>query len=355
MAEHPSSAHRSKSAAKEAAKNRIARVRGKTRDPKIWANEIQKGNRVALSQAITLTESSIPEDQIMLDELLQAVQVEAPTEESVRIGITGVPGVGKSTFIERYGLLLTERGHRVAVLAVDPSSGKTKGSILGDKTRMEMLAKDPRAFIRPSPTASALGGITRGTHEAILLCEAAGFNRIIIETVGVGQSEIAVRQCSDAFILLMLPGGGDELQGIKRGIMEMADALLINKSDGTGIPLARETAAQYMQALHLFPPNPAGHNVAVQMISALENTGIAEFEDHLLTLIQLWKSNESFTKQRVRQATTIFEQHVQNLALLERWNDPTEQERWDETLTAITKQLTNPFSAARSWIWKKDK
>ena len=353
MDDHPSAKNRSKSAAQKAAKDRIVQAKSQSRDAHTWAEEIKNGNRVALSRAITLTESNNYEDQALLDQILQTISIEKGNELSLRIGITGVPGVGKSTFIENYGLLLAKLGHRIAVLAVDPSSEKTGGSILGDKTRMEKLAKDRHAFIRPSPTASALGGIARGTHEAILLCEAAGFDRIIIETVGVGQSEIAVRQCSDAFILLMLPGGGDELQGIKRGIMEMADVLLINKSDGNGITLARETAAQYMQALHLFPPNSAGHAVDVQLISALENNGVKEFEEHLSSLVKLWKSNGAFDNQRMQQAKKLYEQHVQDLSLLKRWSDPDEQKRWNDTLAALETKRINPFSAARNWIWKK--
>ena len=350
MADQLSPSNRSKDAAQKAAKGRISNARSLNRDPMEWANEIQQGNRTALSQAITLTESANPPDQLMLDHLLQAIASFSAKEKSIRIGITGVPGVGKSTFIECYGQRLIDQGHRVAVLAVDPSSGISKGSLLGDKTRMELLAKESNAYIRPSPTSSALGGITRGTHEAILLCEAAGFDRILIETVGVGQSEVAVRECSDAFILLMLPGGGDELQGIKRGIMEMADVLLINKSDGKGIALARETAAQYMQALHLLPPNPAGHAVSVQLISALENRGVLEFDEHLQALIKNWKSNASFEQRRNEQAVDLFAKHVQHLSLQERWGNPEAKKLWSESVRALKEQRTNPYSAARNWI-----
>jgi len=350
MADQLPSSRESKSAAQEAAKDRISQARSQSRSPTAWANEIIKGDRSALSQAITLTESSKPSDQLMLDILLQAVQSNKKETASIRIGITGVPGVGKSTFIECYGLLLLERNHRVAVLAVDPSSGITKGSILGDKTRMEMLSRKKNAFIRPSPTASALGGITRGTHEAILLCEAAGFDRILIETVGVGQSEIAVRECSDAFVLLMLPGGGDELQGIKRGIMEMADVLLINKSDGSGKSLARETAAQYLQALHLMPPNPAGHSVAVQLISALENQGIDAFENHLFGLVTDWKSNGAFGKRRGDQAMHLFEKHVQQFSMQSRWGDTGAEKLWQATMAHVQTGQINPYTAARSWM-----
>lgn len=352
MADQLPSSDSTKSAAQKAAKGRISDARKLSKSPEAWASDIIRGNRKALSQAITLTESAKPGDQLLLDQVLQSLQTKKEEMASVRIGITGVPGVGKSTFIEQYGLLLAKQGHHVAVLAVDPSSGITKGSILGDKTRMELLAKHENAFIRPSPTAAALGGITRGTHEATLLCEAAGFDRILIETVGVGQSEIAVRQCSDAFILLMLPGGGDELQGIKRGIMEMADVLLINKADGNGLPLARETAAQYLQALHLFPPNPAGHSVDVQLISALQNEGINEFEEHLKRLITGWQANGSFLSRRGDQAAELFAQHVQHLSIQSRLNDATGQRIWDETMAAVRSGQTDPYTAARNWLEK---
>lgn len=350
MADQLPPSHSSKSAAREAAKERISEARKRAKAPDYWAKDILQGNRNALSQAITLTESAKPADQLLLDLLLQSIQSKKGKTTSIRVGITGVPGVGKSTFIEQYGLLLTSQGHRVAVLAVDPSSGISKGSILGDKTRMELLARHKNAFIRPSPTAEALGGVTRGTHEATLLCEAAGFDRILIETVGVGQSEIAVRQCSDAFVLLMLPGGGDELQGIKRGIMEMADVLLINKADGNGLPLARETAAQYLQALHLLPPNAAGHSVDVQLISALANEGIHEFEEHLKRLVVSWKANGSFHRRRGEQAAELFAQHVQQLSIQSRLRDADGQRVWNETLTAVRVGQINPYTAARHWM-----
>jgi len=202
-----------------------------------FVNEIRGGNRTVLSQSITLIESSLPEHTEMAQQIIERC---LPfSGNSVRIGITGVPGVGKSTFIEALGKYLTEAGHQLAVLAIDPSSQRTKGSILGDKTRMEELATDPNAFIRPSPAAGSLGGVARKTRETIILCEAAGFDTIFIETVGVGQSETAVFSMVDFFLLLMLAGAGDELQGIKRGIMEMADAIIINKADGDNITKAK--------------------------------------------------------------------------------------------------------------------
>ena len=217
---------------------------------------ILDGNRTILSQAITMIESENPAHIAMAQEIIERCLPHSGN--SLRIGITGVPGVGKSTFIESFGGMLTSQGHKLAVLAIDPSSERTKGSILGDKTRMETLSTDPNAFIRPSPSGSALGGVARKTRESIILCEAAGFDTIIVETVGVGQSETVVKSMVDFFLLLMLAGAGDELQGIKRGIMEMADALVINKADGDNLPKAKGAASQYRAALKLFPKNDNG-------------------------------------------------------------------------------------------------
>ena len=214
---------------------------------------ILTGDRTILSQAITMIESSNPDHLAMAQDIIEGCLPHSGN--SLRIGITGVPGVGKSTFIEAFGKMLTGMGHKVAVLAIDPSSERTKGSILGDKTRMEQLSVDPDAFIRPSPSGSTLGGVARKTRETIVLCEAAGFDVILVETVGVGQSETVVKSMVDFFLLLMLAGAGDELQGIKRGIMEMADALIINKADGDNKPKAAAAQAQYRAALKLFPQN----------------------------------------------------------------------------------------------------
>ena len=222
-----------------------------------------------------MTESNRLEDLQTLTAILNAVQpMKSSESRSNRIGITGVPGVGKSTFIEAFGQGVVEPGHRVAVLAIDPSSARSGGSLLGDKTRMDALSKQASAFVRPSPTSTNLGGVARGTYEAILLCEAAGFDRVIVRDGRRGPIGNGCRDLTDAFLLLMLPGGGDELQGIKRGIMEMADLLVVNKDDGDNRPLARETASQYQQALRLFPPNPGGHTVQVQIHQRLEKRGI---------------------------------------------------------------------------------
>ncbi|MGB9028334.1 MAG: methylmalonyl Co-A mutase-associated GTPase MeaB, partial [Rhodomicrobium sp.] len=213
------------------------------------AEQVRAGNRVALARAITLIESRKPEHRPQARQLLTLLHEAAGHSE--RVGITGVPGVGKSTLIDSLGSYLTGRGHRVAVLAVDPSSSRSGGAILGDKTRMARLASDPNAFIRPSPSSGTLGGVARTTHETILLCEAAGFDIVLVETVGVGQSEIAVAGMVDFFLVLMLAGGGDELQGIKKGVMELADMIAITKADGANEDPARAAAADYKAALHI--------------------------------------------------------------------------------------------------------
>jgi len=239
-----------------------------------YVQGILEGNRTLLSKAITLVESALPKHHALAQEIISGCLPHAG--KSIRVGITGVPGVGKSTFIETMGKHLTSSGHKVAVLAIDPSSSRSKGSILGDKTRMEDLANDPDAFIRPSASSGSLGGVARKTREAIILCEAAGFDCIFVETVGVGQSETAVHSMVDFFLLLMLAGAGDELQGIKRGIMEMADAIVINKADGTNKQKAELAQREYKNALHLYPATVSGWEIPVETCSAIQNIGIAD-------------------------------------------------------------------------------
>ncbi|MBE0673077.1 MAG: methylmalonyl Co-A mutase-associated GTPase MeaB [Bacteroidales bacterium] len=268
--------------------NRLRKNRKKVYRIEEYVEGIVSGNRTILSQAITLLESSLPEHY----EIAQAVIEKCLTYsvDSVRIGITGVPGAGKSTFIETFGKLVTSQGHKLAVLAIDPSSEQTRGSILGDKTRMETLSTDPNAFIRPSPAAGTLGGVARKTRETIILCEAAGFDTIFVETVGVGQSETVASSMVDFFLLLMLAGAGDELQGIKRGIMEMADGLAITKADGTNRMRAEMARIEYQNALHLYPTPPSGWTPKVLTCSSIENRGVDE----------VWKMVEeylAFTKQ----------------------------------------------------------
>lgn len=260
---------------------------------------IDQCDRTLVARAITLIESKLPDDQKIASELLDAILPQ--TGKSIRIGITGVPGVGKSTFIEAFGSQLTAIGKKVAVLSIDPSSSRTRGSILGDKTRMTHLSNDPNAYIRPSPSGSSLGGVAQKTRESILICEAAGFDVILVETVGVGQSETAVKDMVDFFLLLMLAGGGDELQGIKRGIMEMADGLVINKADGSNRSAARQARKAYLNALHLFPPHPAGWQVPTLLCSAIQNEGLDACWEMITKYEQQTKSNGFFEQQRREQ------------------------------------------------------
>lgn len=274
----------------------------------VLIKEILAGNAVMLARAITLCESLKATDRKRANELL--TRLLPNTGRSLRIGITGAPGVGKSTFIETFGKYLTSLGKKIAVLAIDPSSEKTKGSILGDKTRMEELAKDPLAFIRPSATGSSLGGVTEKTHEAILLCEAAGFDIVLVETVGVGQSETAVRNMVDFFLLLQLAGGGDELQGIKKGIMEMADAVVITKADGENEKRARLAQVEYQQALHLFQTSESGWVPKVLVTSATEKKGIDEVWKLIEGFHRFTLKNKTFQKNREQQNLHRFHESV---------------------------------------------
>lgn len=269
-----------------------------------YVNGIVTHDRVILSQAITLVESTNPDHFDLAQTVIEKCLPHSGN--SIRIGITGVPGVGKSTFIESFGQYLTNLGHKVAVLAIDPSSERSKGSILGDKTRMERLSVDPNAFIRPTPSGLTLGGVARKTRETTILCEAAGFDVILIETVGVGQSETIVKSMVDFFLLLMLAGAGDELQGIKRGIMEMADALIINKADGDNLSKATAAKAQYRSALKLFPPNENGWEPRADICSALNNDGIENVWNIICQFKNLTQSNHYFFKQRDEQLIKTF-------------------------------------------------
>ncbi|HWS01663.1 MAG TPA: methylmalonyl Co-A mutase-associated GTPase MeaB, partial [Prolixibacteraceae bacterium] len=261
-----------------------------------YCDGILQGNRTILSRAVTLIESNKTEHQHIAQEIIGRCL--PYSGKSVRIGITGVPGAGKSTFIESFGTYLTSIGKKLAVLAIDPSSERSKGSILGDKTRMEVLSSDPNAYIRPSPSSGSLGGVARKTRETILLCEAAGFDTLLIETVGVGQSETAVHSMVDFFLLLQIAGAGDELQGIKRGIMEMADAIVINKADGDNINRAKTAATLYRNALHLFPPTTSGWIPQVKICSSIRKTGIEEIALCLEEYFELVKENRYFEERR---------------------------------------------------------
>ncbi len=282
---------------------------------------IRACDRVLLGQAITLVESAREDHQTLAREiiaqLLSSLPAESPifdsenltsrTSRSLRIAVTGAPGVGKSTFIEALGMHLVEQGKRPAVLAIDPSSSVSRGSILGDKTRMERLSTSEKAFIRPSPSGDSLGGVARKTREAIVLVEAAGFDTIFVETVGVGQSEIAAQRMTDLFLLLLLPGAGDELQGIKRGIVEMADLLVVNKADGDRVRLANQARVHYLNATHLLPLKPSGWQPRVMACSALENSGIAE----------LWEVISAFQSEIMANGFLLENRHQQALYWLD--------------------------------------
>ena len=278
------------------------RTRGPRRLPvKRYIEGVLGGDRMVLARAITVIESNLPSDGELAARLLDALLPH--TGKSLRVGITGVPGVGKSTFIDALGMhLIGERGENVAVLSVDPSSPISGGSILGDKTRMERLAVEERAFIRPSPSQGHLGGVARRTRETILLCEAAGYRNILVETVGVGQSETAVRSMTDFFLLLMLAGAGDELQGMKRGIIEMLDGMAINKADGDNKPKAERARIEYSGALHLFPASADGWTPRVLTCSAISKEGIAEVWQMVLEHRELLEGNGSLAKLRNLQA-----------------------------------------------------
>lgn len=269
-------------------------------DPGEMAKGILAGDISTLSRAITLIESSLPHHQALAQKVIEECLPHSGS--SIRIGITGVPGVGKSTFIESLGNHVTGLGRKLAVLAIDPSSERSKGSILGDKTRMEKLSANPAAFIRPSPSAGSLGGVARKTRESVILCEAAGFDTIFIETVGVGQSETAVQSMVDFFLLLILPGSGDELQGIKRGIMEMADGIAITKADGNNLLKARQAITEYSAALHLFPPSPSGWQPRVQSCSARAGEGINEVWQSVLDYFLTTTRNGYFAQRRKEQS-----------------------------------------------------
>lgn len=310
-----------------------------------FVSEIIKGNITFLSKAITLVESTNLTHQQKANEILEKCLPYA--NNSVRIGITGVPGVGKSTFIESFGQQLTSQGKKVAVLAVDPSSSVHKGSILGDKTRMEALVTNKNAFIRPSPSGTSLGGVARKTRESIILCEAAGFDTIIIETVGVGQSETVVHSMVDFFLLLKLAGAGDELQGIKRGIIEMADAIVINKSDGENQQNSKIAKVAFNRALHLYPIKDSKWQPKVLTASALHNLGIIEIDTLINEYITLTKKNKYFYENRNKQnkywlLATIEQQLKDNF-----YNKPNIKKELTVALKNLEDGKTTPFNAAK--------
>ncbi|MDI1256268.1 MAG: methylmalonyl Co-A mutase-associated GTPase MeaB [Flavobacterium sp.] len=302
------------------------------------------GNKTVLSRAITLVESTNPNHLQKANEVIAACLPYA--DESIRIGITGVPGVGKSTFIEAFGKYLTGLGKKVAVLAVDPSSTISHGSILGDKTRMEELVKDENAYIRPSASGETLGGVARKTREAIILCEAAGFDTIIIETVGVGQSETAVHSMVDFFLLLKISGAGDELQGIKRGIMEMADAIVINKADGDNIKRAKLAKTEFNRALHLFPAKNSGWMPTVATCSAITNDGVPEVWKTILDYMELTQKNHYFTEKRHEQNQYWMLETINEQLKNRFYNNPEISVLLEANKKAVQQGALSPFAAA---------
>ncbi len=297
-----------------------------------------------VSKAITLVESTRTEHQEQAQEIINGlIQFSG---KSFRLGITGIPGVGKSTFIESFGLEVIKRGHNLAVLAIDPSSQLSKGSILGDKTRMEQLSINPKAFIRPSPSSGNLGGVTRKTHESIIICEAAGYDYIIVETVGVGQSETAVHELTDFFLLLMLAGAGDELQGIKRGIMEMADGMVITKADGSNTDKAKVARGEYARALHLFPPAESNWIPEVLTCSSTENTGITEVFDMIDKYVRQTTVSGFFIEKRNRQLKQWLHQTIQNMIIDKAYSDASVKLKIAEAEHNIQNNNLNPYYAA---------
>ncbi len=311
------------------------------------ARALLAGDRRALARAITLVESGREDHRARAEELLDAVTESG--RQSLRIGLSGAPGAGKSTFIEAFGCMLTEQGMRVAVLAVDPSSVRSGGSILGDKTRMERLSREPGAFIRPSPSQSHLGGIARRTKDAVALCEAAGFDVVLIETVGVGQSETAAADMSDVFALLIAPGGGDELQGVKRGIMEIADLILVNKADGDLKPAAGRTVADYSGALRLLgrrKGDPEDFPKAMP-VSAHEGTGLREAWEEISALAEFRKAGEFWDERRSEQACRWFEDDVRRGLLRHFDVDRNSEVAMQALRSAVAEGTRSPGAAAR--------
>ena len=309
---------------------------------------ILDGNITILSQAVTLVESSLHEHQEIAQEIIEKCLPHAG--KSVRVGITGVPGAGKSTSIDSFGMHLINAGHKLAVLAIDPSSERSKGSILGDKTRMEALSREKNAFIRPSPSAGSLGGVARKTRETIVLCEAAGFDTIFVETVGVGQSETAVHSMVDFFLLIQLAGTGDELQGIKRGIMEMADGIIINKADGDNIKKAELAAAQFRNALHLFPPSDSGWSPKVLTYSGYYGLGIKEIWDMVNEYVAFTKKNGYFDYKRNEQAKYWMYESINDSLRDKFYTNPEVEKMLQPTERQVLNNEISSFVAAKRMI-----
>jgi LAO/AO transport system kinase len=333
--------------------NHIDRWLAARKNQRAQRNETQllaglaSGSRAALGQAITLIESSKASDQLLAQQLLRALP--APTQVAKRIGITGVPGVGKSTFIENFGLQLVAQGHKVAVLAIDPSSSRTGGSILGDKTRMERLSQELNVFIRPSAAGRTLGGVAKNTREAIALCEAAGYDIILVETVGVGQSETLVHGMVDFFLLLMLAGAGDELQGIKRGIMELADTIVINKADGANEAAAKAARSEYAGALHVFSQRPDQWQPRVLCTSGLTGLGLTELWSQIEAYFVHMQFNGALHSKRTEQELLLFEQLLTDSLQQQFFADPIQKEKFTQMKLAIASGNLLAYEAISSF------
>ena len=327
-----------------AARLKAARIKNESTAAELF-DGIRKGSSKELGQALTLLESNHEKDRTIASELVERCLPHSGN--SIRIGISGVPGVGKSTFIESFGTHLIAEGKKVAVLAIDPTSEKSGGSILGDKTRMNNLSQNSNAFIRPSPTSGQLGGVAQKTRESILLCEAAGYDAILVETVGVGQSEIAASSMVDFFLLLMLAGAGDELQGIKRGIMEIADALVVTKADGENKASAKVAAANYKNALHLFPANQNGWTPRVLTCSALENKGL----DLIWNMIESFQNDMTikghFNSNRQDQAVHWMHESIKHALFSDFYSSENVENKLSELENKVRSEKLSPTAAAR--------
>jgi len=311
---------------------------------------IQSGNKRLIAKAITLVESKKPEHREQAEDVLKKIM--PLTGKSIRIGITGVPGAGKSTFIENFGRLAITNGKKVAVLAIDPSSSINKGSILGDKTRMEELAKEENAFIRPSPSSGFLGGVANTTFETMLICEAAGYDYILIETVGVGQSEVLVADISDVFLFLKIIGGGDELQGIKRGIMEMVDVIFINKVEESNLQKSKNTRLELKRALDFLPSKEKDWKVPILLGSALNNVGLEEVFQKINDFIDLKKKTERFELVRTQQSEKRFEYWVQEYILSMMKRDESLEEAYFQHKKNASALVANPSTEAKLFVEK---
>lgn len=337
----------SQSKSKEAALKRLKKFHISI--PELW-EKILKKDKVALGQAISLLESQLSSHRVLANELIELSNEHAVNSQCFKIGITGVPGVGKSTFINAYTQLLLEKNQSVAILAVDPSSQQSGGSILGDKTRMTNIFSHPDVFIRPSPSGQHLGGVANKTREVILLCEAAGFDNILVETVGVGQSETAVYEMTDIFLLLMLPGAGDELQGIKRGIMELADILVVHKSDGENLIKAKIASSDYKRALHLFPPTESGWIPSVLMASSEPPQGLKEVDEKIQSYFHLLNTNGYLLEKRKKQRNQWFIESMELQLLQFIKTNPEISGKYQNMMSEVNNLKISPQIAAQKVI-----